>query len=243
MWDKSNRIESVIDQSQARVLLDAIDLEKTYKDRQGHLVPVLKRVVLRMARGEFLAIRGSSGAGKSTLLNILGCLDRPDAGSYFFDGQNVAQWSEKQRAALRNRRIGFVFQNFHLLPFLSVRENVELPFLYLRNDTERRVGWVEQLLNFMGLTGKDRRYPYELSAGEQQRVAIARALVLEADLILADEPTGNLDAGTAKSVLDVFEQLTQQGKTVLLVTHDSVVAARAHRQLYLDGGNLTPEIS
>ena len=219
-------------------LFAADGLEKSYRDRRGNLVPVLKQLTLRVSPGEFLAISGASGSGKSTLLNILGCLDRPDAGSYSFDGRRVDEWSEPQRAELRNRRIGFVFQKFHLLPFLSVKENIELPFLYRRSDGEPDGGRVGELLSFMGLTGKEERYPSELSAGEQQRVAIARALVLGADLILADEPTGNLDPENAGAVLDLLERLIARGTTVLLVTHDSRNAARAQRHLVLESGKL-----
>jgi putative ABC transport system ATP-binding protein len=224
----------------SRLLIKATDLQKSYRDRQGQLVPVLTGVTLEVPRAEFLAITGSSGSGKSTLLNILGCLDRPDNGSYSFDGQQVDQWPEPQRAELRNRRIGFVFQKFHLLPFLSVRENIELPFLYAKSGVEPDGNRAGELLSFMGLAGKEQRYPSELSAGEQQRVAIARALVLGADVILADEPTGNLDPETASSVMDLFERLISRGTTVLLVTHDPVNAARAHRQLRLEGGRLSP---
>jgi macrolide transport system ATP-binding/permease protein len=222
----------------SRLLIKATDLQKSYRDRQGQLVPVLKGVTLEVPRAEFLAITGSSGSGKSTLLNILGCLDRPAAGSYSFDGQQVDQWPEPQRAELRNRRLGFVFQKFHLLPFLSVRENIELPFLYSKSGVEPDGNRAGELLSFMGLGGKEQRYPSELSAGEQQRVAIARALVLGADVILADEPTGNLDPETASSVIDLFERLILRGTTVLLVTHDTVIAARAHRHLRLEGGKL-----
>lgn len=224
----------------SQLLINATDLKKSYRDRQGQLVPVLTGVDLDVARAEFLAITGSSGSGKSTLLNILGCLDRPDSGSYTFDGQQVERWSEPERAELRNRRIGFVFQKFHLLPFLSVRENIELPFLYLKSRAEPDGNRAGELLSFMGLAGKEQRYPSELSAGEQQRVAIARALVLGADVILADEPTGNLDPGAASGVMDLFERLISQGTTVLLVTHDPVNAARAHRHLRLEGGKLLP---
>jgi putative ABC transport system ATP-binding protein len=219
-------------------LLEADGLGKSYRDRGGNLVPVLKQVTLEVARGEFVAITGASGSGKSTLLNILGCLDRPDAGRYSFDGQQVNGWSEPQRAELRNRRIGFVFQKFHLLPFLSVRENIELPFLYLKSGRASDGSRVAELLNFIGLGGKEERYPSELSAGEQQRVAIARALVLGPDVILADEPTGNLDPETASAVLDLLDRLIARGTTVLLVTHDIGNAARAQRHLRLEGGTL-----
>lgn len=226
------------EEHRSRLLVEATDLGKTYRDRQGHLVPVLTQLRLQVAPAEFLAISGSSGSGKSTLLNILGCLDRADAGSYMFDGQRVDEWPERARAELRNRRIGFVFQNFHLLPFLTVKENIALPFLYLKTGLEPDGNQVEELLSFMGLGGKQQRYPSELSAGEQQRVAIARALVLSADLVLADEPTGNLDPDTASGVIDLFERLILRGTTVLMVTHDPIVAARAHRHLHLDEGRL-----
>jgi ABC-type lipoprotein export system ATPase subunit len=225
----------------SQLLIKSTDLQKSYRDRQGQLVPVLKGVDLEVARAEFLAITGSSGSGKSTLLNILGCLDRPDAGSYSFDGQQVDQWPEPQRAELRNRRLGFVFQRFHLLPFLNVRENIDLPFLYAKSGVEPDGTRTGELLGFIGLAGKEQRYPSELSAGEQQRVAIARALVLGADLILADEPTGNLDPETASGVMDLFERLISRGTTVLLVTHDPVNAARTHRRLRLAGGKLLPD--
>lgn len=220
------------------MLVKAIDLQKTYRDRQGQTVPVLTGLTLDLEPGEFVAVMGESGSGKSTLLNILGCLERPDAGTYRIDDQEVGGWPERRRAELRNRRIGFVFQNFHLLPFLTVQENVELPLIYCRTGTVPDKDGTEELLASVGLEGKHRRYPGELSGGEQQRVAIARALVLGADLLLGDEPTGNLDAATARSVLDVLEKFVQAGKTVLLVTHDPVVAGRTHRRLNLVDGKI-----
>ena len=221
--------------------IEAIDLQKTYRDRHGQPVPVLQGLTLDLKPDEFVAVMGKSGSGKSTLLNILGCLERPDAGTYRIDDQEVDGWPERRRAELRNRRIGFVFQNFHLLPFLTVQENVELPFIYCRTGTTPDKGAAAEILVSVGLAGKQRRYPGELSGGEQQRVAIARALVLGADLLLGDEPTGNLDAATAESVLDVLEKLVQQGKTVLVVTHDPVVARRAHRQLHLVDGKIAAD--
>jgi ABC-type lipoprotein export system ATPase subunit len=219
------------------VLIEAVDIAKTYRDRQGNSVPVLNGLTLRVAPGEFVSLSGPSGCGKSTLLNVLGCLDRPDSGSYQFDGQDVAGWSERRRAELRNRRIGFVFQSFHLLPFLPLEGNIKLPLLYSHSKTSV-ADRVKQLLRDLELDGMGHRYPGELSGGQQQRVAIARALVLGADLILADEPTGNLDADSAQGVLDVLERLVQQGKTVLLVTHDPAVARRASRQIRLEGGRI-----
>jgi putative ABC transport system ATP-binding protein len=171
-------------------------------------------------------------------LNILGLLERPDGGRYVFDGEDVSHWAERQRAQLRNRHIGFVFQSFHLLPFLTIAENVELPFIYAAHGEAHRRERVDAVLQSMGMGDKLHRYPTELSGGEQQRVAIARALAMNADLLLADEPTGNLDAANAKSILDVFERLIGEGKTIVLVTHDPTVAGRARRQVRLEAGSI-----
>jgi ABC-type lipoprotein export system ATPase subunit len=223
------------------MLIDANALEKSYRDRQGTRVPVLKALSLQVAPGEFVAIQGASGSGKSTLLNILGCLDRPDSGTYRFDGEDVGLWPEQRRAALRNRSIGFVFQAFHLLPFLTVAQNIDLPFSYNRDGRRPPPGHVADLLKLVGLEDLASRYPGELSGGQQQRVAIARALVLGAGLILADEPTGNLDAATARGIIDLFDRLIDQGKTVLLVTHDPAIAARARRQVAMEDGRITSD--
>ena len=220
------------------MLIDVADLEKSYRDRQGTHVAAIKELTFQVAPGEFVAIRGASGSGKSTLLNILGCLDRPDGGSYRFDGEDVGSWPEQRRAALRNRRIGFVFQAFHLLPFLKVEQNIDLPFTYCRDGRRPPPGHVQELLRLVDLEGMAKRYPGELSGGQQQRVAVARALVLGAELILADEPTGNLDAATARGVIDLFQRLVEQGKTVLLVTHDPAISARARRQVVMEGGRI-----
>ena len=222
------------------MLIEAAEVQKSYRDRQGAVVSVLHGLSLRIARGEFVSLAGPSGCGKSTLLNILGCLDRPDGGVYRFDGQDVLGWPERQRADLRNRRIGFVFQSFHLLPFLTVEGNVQLPFTYSSSETPNAEN-IRKLLQGVELSGMERRYPGELSGGQQQRVAIARALVLGADLILADEPTGNLDADSAQGILNVFARLIDQGKTVLLVTHDPSVASRASRQIRLEGGRIVSD--
>ena len=223
------------------MLIDVADLEKSYRDRQGTPVPVIKGLSLQVAPGEFVAIRGSSGSGKSTLLNILGCLDRPDNGRYRFDGEDVGSWPERRRAALRNRRIGFVFQAFHLLPFLTVEQNIDLPYTYNRDGRRPPAGHVQELLRLVGLEGMGKRYPGELSGGQEQRVAVARALVLGAELILADEPTGNLDATTAGGVIDLFQRLVEQGKTVLLVTHDPAISARARRQVVIEEGRISSD--
>jgi ABC-type lipoprotein export system ATPase subunit len=223
------------------MLIDATDLCKTYRDSQGRPVEALRGVSVSVAAGEFVAVTGPSGCGKSTLLNVLGCLDRADAGRYRFAGEDVGAWPERRRAQLRNARIGFVFQSFHLLPFLTAAENVRLPFLYA-GGAQPEQGRVAEVLRSLGLQDVEGRYPGELSGGQQQRVAIARALVLGAELLLADEPTGNLDAATAGEVLNVFEGLVARGKTVVLVTHDPAVAARASRQVCMEAGRVASEL-
>jgi ABC-type lipoprotein export system ATPase subunit len=223
------------------MLIEVANVSKTYRDNRGQIVPALTGLALQVSKGEFVAVSGGSGCGKSTLLNVLGCLDRPDSGSYRFDGEDVANWPERRRAELRNRRIGFVFQAFHLLPFLSVEQNLELPFVYSSNGHRPEKGRVSEMLQSVGLQGMEGRYPGELSGGQQQRVAIARALIAGADLILADEPTGSLDATTAQEVLDVLAQLVREGKTVVLVTHDPAVARRAQRQIVMVAGKVASD--
>jgi putative ABC transport system ATP-binding protein len=218
--------------------IEISDLQRTYTDSRGEPVPALRGVDLQICPGDFVAVSGPSGCGKSTLLNIIGLLDRPDNGACHLDAEDVSAWSEAQRAAFRNRRLGFVFQSFHLLPFLNVRANVELPLLYAR---ERAAGGMPDtlaVLRSVGLDGVEHRYPSELSGGQQQRVAIARALVLGADLLLADEPTGNLDPDSSKTILDLFSDLATRGRTIVLVTHDPAVAARATRQVQMAQGRI-----
>jgi putative ABC transport system ATP-binding protein len=215
--------------------IDVSDLRRTYTDSLGQPVIALNGVELHVAPGDFIAVSGPSGCGKSTLLNVIGCLDRPDGGVCRLDGEDVATWPETRRAAFRNRRLGFVFQSFHLLPFLTVRENVELPLLYAAERVSP-VASTEDVLNAVGLRGMEHRYPSELSGGQQQRVAIARALLLGADLLLADEPTGNLDPDSAQMILNLFADLARRGCTILLVTHDAAVASRAHRRVQMSAG-------
>jgi putative ABC transport system ATP-binding protein len=217
--------------------IDISDLQRTYRDSRGQSVPALTGVELHVGSGDFVAISGPSGCGKSTLLNVIGCLDRPDGGACRLDGEDVATWPEARRATFRNRRLGFVFQSFHLLPFLSVRENVELPLLYAR-DTSGQRARTEDVLHSIGLRGTENRYPSELSGGQQQRVAVARALVLGADLLLADEPTGNLDPASSHTILNLFAELAQRGRTIVLVTHDPAVAARASRRVQMSAGRV-----
>jgi putative ABC transport system ATP-binding protein len=213
-------------------------LQRTYTDNRGEPVPALRGIDLQVLPGDFVAVSGPSGCGKSTLLNVIGLLDRPDGGACRLDGENVSVWSEAQRAAFRNQRLGFVFQSFHLLPFLSVRANVELPLLYAREAVAGRATDSLGVLRSVGLEGLENRYPSELSGGQQQRVAIARALLLGADLLLADEPTGNLDPDSSKNILDLFNDLASRGRTIVLVTHDPTVAARATRRVQMAHGRI-----
>ena len=217
--------------------IDISDLQKIYRDSRGQSVSALSGVDLHVASGDFVAVSGPSGCGKSTLLNVIGCLDRQDSGACRLDGEDIAGWPEARRAAFRNRRLGFIFQSFHLLPFLNVRENVELPLLYA-HDTPAQPAHTEDVLNSVGLRGMEERYPSELSGGQQQRVAVARALLLGADLLLADEPTGNLDPASSQTILDLFAELAQRGRTIVLVTHDPAVAARASRRVEMSAGRV-----
>ena len=218
--------------------IEISDLQRTYTDSRGDPVAALRGVNLQVMSGDFVAVSGPSGCGKSTLLNVIGLLDRPDGGACRLDGENVSAWSETRRATFRNRRLGFVFQSFHLLPFLDVRANVELPLVYARETPVGPSPDTLALLRSVGLEGLEGRYPSELSGGQQQRVAIARALLLGADLLLADEPTGNLDPDSSKHILELFSDLASRGRTIVLVTHDPTVAARATRRVQMARGQV-----
>jgi putative ABC transport system ATP-binding protein len=209
---------------------------RTYRRAGGEPVEALRDVSLRIERGDFVAIVGASGSGKSTLMNILGLLDRPDAGTYRLAGEDVSLLDTERQAQTRNRRIGFVFQAFHLLPRTSALENVELPLLY--SDRADLAGLGKRALRSVGLADRIDHRPSELSGGEQQRVAIARALVNEPDLLLADEPTGNLDARSAADVLAIFDSLHRAGRTIVIVTHDPGVAAYCGRVARLERGRI-----
>lgn len=217
--------------------LDGID--RTYTRPAGEPVRALRQVSLRIARGEFLAIVGTSGSGKSTLMNILGLLDRPDAGRYQFDGQDVAALGVNEQARFRNKKVGFVFQTFHLLPRTSALENVELPLLY--SDRASIKGLGQRALTAVGLADRMQHHPSELSGGQQQRVAIARALVNEPDLLLADEPTGNLDRKSALEVMAIFQALNKAGRTIVLVTHDAEIAAHCQRVVRIEQGRIVAD--
>ena len=214
-------------------------ISKTYRRPTGEAVDALIDVSLQIEAGEFVAIVGSSGSGKSTLMNILGLLDVPTAGSYRLAGQDAAGFGPDTQAQWRNKRIGFVFQTFHLLPRTSAVENVELPLLYSdRNDTR---GMGRRALEMVGLGDRLAHRPSELSGGQQQRVAIARALVNEPDLLLADEPTGNLDRRSANEVMAIFQSLNRAGRTIVLVTHDAEIAHHCQRIARIERGKIVAD--
>ena len=214
-------------------------LARTY--RRGHVpVPVLHDVHLEVHAGEWVAIQGPSGSGKSTLLNILGLLDQPDAGVYQLAGLDVSDLGDGRRAEIRNRYIGFVFQRFNLLARTTALENVAAPLLYRGARRSERLARARAALEQVGLGPRADHDPGELSGGEVQRVAIARALVTEPAVVLADEPTGNLDAASGAEILDFFGRLHEAGRTLLMITHDPNVASRAQRRLVLSGGSLVP---
>jgi putative ABC transport system ATP-binding protein len=211
------------------------ELTKVYRmgDEELH---ALKGVSLSVEQGDFVAIMGTSGSGKSTLMNILGCLDRPTSGRYWLDGQDVAHLGVNELAEIRNRTIGFVFQSFNLLRRTSARENVELPLLYAGVSASERRARAEAALDRVGLSARKGHHPNQLSGGQQQRVAIARALVNKPRIIMADEPTGNLDSRTSIEVMALFQELGSTGITVVLVTHEPDIAAFADRTIVMKDG-------
>lgn len=214
------------------------ELCKTYTigDEEVH---ALDHANLRVARGEFVGIIGPSGSGKSTLMNIIGCLDTADSGEYLLDGTPIEDYSENELARIRNRKIGFVFQSFNLIPKLTAEENVELPLIYQGVKKAERAERARAALRRVDLEKRANHFPTELSGGQQQRVAIARAIVTRPSLILADEPTGNLDSKTTIEIMDIFHELHKQGNTIVLITHDNSVAAQSQRQIHILDGKLT----
>ncbi|HWC33797.1 MAG TPA: ABC transporter ATP-binding protein [Mycobacteriales bacterium] len=219
-------------------VLDLHDVHKTY--RSGSLeVEALRGISLSIRTGEFLAVMGPSGSGKSTLMHILGCLDTPTAGTYRIAGESVSDMDEVRLAEVRNRRIGFVFQQFNLLPSLTALRNVELPLVYAGVKPHDRHQRAVTALDRVGLLDRVDHRPGELSGGQQQRVAVARALVTEPDLVLADEPTGNLDSSSSADVLALLAELHQAGRTIVLITHEAEVAATAQRVVQIRDGQLT----
>jgi putative ABC transport system ATP-binding protein len=218
------------------------DVQKTY--RTGEVdVHAVRGVSLEIGRGEFVALMGSSGSGKSTLMNILGCLDRPTAGHYFLDGEDVSSLSRDQLADVRNRKLGFVFQNFNLLARTSALENVELPLLYgpVRLSGAQLRDKAERVLEAVGLQGRGDHHPSQLSGGQQQRVAVARALINDPEVLLADEPTGNLDSRTSVEVMGIFQGLNDKGITIIMVTHEPDIASYARRNVVMRDGRIVSD--
>jgi len=223
------------------VLIEIRDLTKIYRVGVQE-VRALDGVSIDVERGEYLAIMGSSGSGKSTLMNILGCLDTPTSGTYHLEGELVSSLSEDALAAIRNRRIGFVFQNFNLLPRSAAFQNVELPLIYAGMRREERRRRVSEVLSMVGLADRGHHRPAELSGGQRQRVAIARALVNRPSLILADEPTGNLDSRTSDEIMVALDGIQAEGNTVILVTHENDIAAHARRRIRLHDGKVAEDV-
>ena len=216
-----------------------IELDKVTKVyRMGKVeVHALRGVSLSVDAGEMVSIIGASGSGKSTMLNVIGCLDKPTSGSYFFEGMNVSQLNDNQLAEVRNKKIGFVFQDFNLLPRATALSNVELPLIYGGGAHDRRQRAIESLQR-VGLSKRVDHKPTEMSGGEQQRVAIARALINNPPIILADEPTGNLDSKSSADIMDIFHDLHREGKTIILITHESDIAAQAQRIVRICDGEI-----
>ena len=233
---KGSLVEDIEDASSATEdVIRTVGLGKTYLTAAGPF-PALKGVDLTIRRGEYVAIMGPSGSGKSTFMNLLGCLDTPSMGDYFLVGRNVAHLSSDELARLRNRTIGFVFQGFNLLPRMSLEDNVALPLVYAHIEREPRRERAREMLTRVGLEGYAQSLPAKISGGQQQRVAIARALINRPSLILADEPTGNLDSHTSDEIMALFRALNEEGITVVLVTHEHDIADHAKRQVrFLDG--------
>ncbi len=227
------------------MLIELKNIEKVY--RLGEIdVPILKGITLNIDKGEMAALMGASGSGKSTLMNILGCLDHPTSGQYLLEGRDVTHLSANQRAELRNEKIGFVFQNFNLLPRTSALENVMMPLEYRSHRMGRHESreWTESLLERVGLKDRMHHHPSQLSGGQQQRVAIARSLVNRPSILFADEPTGNLDSKTSQEVLEMFQRLNaEEGITILLVTHEHDIAAYARRVIRIHDGKIAEDIS
>ena len=217
-------------------MIEAENISKAYSRGETGTVEALQAVSFQIGPGEFVAVRGASGSGKSTLLNIVGCLDQPSSGSYRLDGEDVANYGDKRLSRIRNAKIGFIFQSFNLLPRTTALENVEIPMVYRDGQVDRRRAL--SALERVGLAARAHHFATQLSGGEQQRVAIARALINSPALILADEPTGNLDASAGREIMRLLEDLHSEGRTILLVTHDDAIAASASREICLRDGKI-----
>ncbi len=207
----------------------------------GETIHALANVNLTVYEGDFISIIGPSGSGKSTLMNMIGCLDQPDFGDYYFDGEDINSLSDAELATIRNEKIGFIFQNFNLIAKLTAFENVELPLIYRGMKTKERKDAVEKALTLVGLSARGHHLPSQLSGGQQQRVAIARALVGNPQILLADEPTGALDSKTGKDIIAIMRALNDKGHTIVIITHDLLIAKEAKRIMHIHDGRLTEE--
>ncbi|MEO0278989.1 MAG: ABC transporter ATP-binding protein [candidate division WOR-3 bacterium] len=218
-----------------------VDLWKVYQLSEEVCVEALRGINLQILEGEYIAIMGPSGSGKSTLLNVIGCLDRPSRGKYFLGGEDVSTLDDDTLSEIRGKRIGFIFQSYNLIPQLTVLENIQMPLVYQGKDLRKYKEHCIRLAELVGLGDRLHHRPTQLSGGQQQRVAIARALVNDPFIILADEPTGNLDSKTGMEVLELIDKLNSQGKTIILVTHDEKVALHAHRIIHMKDGQIEKE--
>lgn len=221
-------------------MIELKDIAKTYKKNGGMEVKVLQGVSLRIEKGEYVAIMAPSGMGKSTLMNIIGCLDRPSTGEYRLDNVAVDKMDDDNLSEVRNRKIGFVFQQFHLLPRTTALENVQLPLIYHTDDMDMN-SLASTALEDVGLGDRVNHVPSELSGGQQQRVAIARALVTDPSILLADEPTGNLDTASSTEVMSIFDKLHKEGRTIVMVTHSDEIAQRAKRIIRMRDGKIVSD--
>ncbi|MSS42487.1 ABC transporter ATP-binding protein [Anaerosalibacter bizertensis] len=222
-------------------LIELKNIKKKYTTKAGDF-PVLKGINLNIEEGEFISIMGKSGSGKTTLLNILGLLDKFNEGEYTFRGENISNFNENRKSEFRNKNMGFIFQQFHLIESLTVYQNIEMPLLYRSGETkEDRRKKIEERLEQVGLLEKRNNKPFELSGGQQQRIAIARALVTDPYLILADEPTGALDSETSDDIMELIKKLNDDGKTIIMVTHDKDLKRYTKRDVYLKDGEFSEE--
>lgn len=217
-----------------------IKLQDVIKDYQTGKVSfrALNGVNLNISKGDYVGLVGPSGSGKSTLMNLIGCLDVPTSGKYFLEGDDVATFNNNRLADLRNTKIGFVFQAFNLLPYATAFENIEIPLIFSKTKGAARKKRINELLELVGLSDKSNNKPTEMSGGEMQRVAIARALANEPDLILADEPTGNLDSKSGEAIVNIFDMLSKDGKTIMIITHDVNIAKHTNRIIYIKDGQI-----
>lgn len=222
-------------------LIKVVDLCKVYNPGENE-VRALDHVNLSVGRGEFVAIIGQSGSGKSTLMNMLGCLDIPTSGTYYLNGTDVSTMRDNDLSAIRNREIGFIFQGFNLISNLTALENVELPLIYRGVDRRRRKKMAEESLKMVGLEKRMAHKPAEMSGGQQQRVAIARAIAAKPPVILADEPTGNLDSASSREIMDILKELHRGGRTVVLITHDNGIAMQAKRVVRILDGKIESDV-